>query len=291
MKAGRTSRTAVGVAALRAVETRLPAGERLFEDPYAADFLPAWLAWLLRRPRLVNAIMKRRERQIPGIRAMLLCRTRCLDDMLADAIAAGAEQVVILGAGFDSRGYRIDGVQRTRVYEVDHPPTQALKAERLRRCGQAIPSNVTLVPVDFETDDLETKLTGAGFRSDAKTFFIWEGVTQYITAEAVNNTLRFVSKSAAGSTIAFTYIRQDVVDGTGVSEVFRKLLRRGETSGEPWIFGIDPAEIEAFLSERGLELVEEVDAPEHRRRYLEPLGRNEAVGDIERVAVARVPKT
>ena len=281
----------MGVAALRVLETRLPADERLFGDAYAADFVPAWLMCLLRRPRVVNAIMKRRERLVPGIRTMLLCRTRCLDDMLAAAIADGVDQVVILGAGFDSRGYRIDGVERTQVYEVDHPPTQALKLERLRQRGRAIPSNVTFVPVDFETDDLETTLTEAGFRLDLKTFFIWEGVTQYITAEAVNNTLRFVAKSAAGSTIAFTYIRQDVVDGTGVSEAFRKLLRRGETSGEPWIFGIAPAALEAFLRERGLELVEEVDAPEHRRRYLEPLGRAEPVGDIERIAVAQVPNT
>jgi methyltransferase (TIGR00027 family) len=281
----------MGVAVLRAVETRLPANERLFEDPYASDFVPALLMWFLGHRRVVNAIMNWRERQIPGIRMMLLCRTRCLDDLMTDAIAAGVDQVVILGAGFDSRGFRIDGVEQTRIYEVDHPPTQALKTERLRRRGRAIPSNLRFVPVNFDTDDLESKLAEAGFRFNLKTFFIWEGVTQYITAEAVNNTLHFVSRCAVGSTIAFTYVRQDVVDGTGVSEAFKKLLRQAESFGEPWIFGIDPAAIETFLRERGLELVEEVDSPEHRRRYLEPLGRIGAVSDIEPIAVARVPNS
>jgi O-methyltransferase involved in polyketide biosynthesis len=114
-------------------------------------------------------------------------------------------------------------------------------------------------------------------------------VTQYITAEAVNDTLEFVSRAyGAGSEIVFTYIRQGIIDGSDRSKTDQRIVAFASRAGSPWIFGIDPAELERYLAARGLDLVEDVGAAEYRERYLTPLGREMSVFEGERAALARV---
>jgi methyltransferase (TIGR00027 family) len=292
MRPGSVSRTALGTAAGRAVESCHSKNDRLFEDPFAREFLPFsyWaIVSLLCLPGIGAALLSMRERQLPGIMGNLLCRTRFIDDVLGDAIRRGFDQLVILGAGLDSRAYRIPGIEKIHVIEVDHPITQEWKKGRLKRIFGVFPSHVTFVPIDFDRQELSVAMQQADFRADARTFFIWEGVTQYITLVAADATLRFISSSAGPENeIVFTYIDGRIIDGSLRSEGSDSLIANLRRHGEPWIFGIAPAGLDAYLAARGFELVEEAGASEYRERYLKPLGRRMNIFEGERVVLARV---
>jgi methyltransferase (TIGR00027 family) len=153
----------------------------------------------------------------------------------------------------------------------------------------APPPHVTFVPINFNAQKIEDALPAAGFRTGAKTFFIWEGVTQYITAEAVDATLGYVSRATAtGSRIAFTYIHRGIVDGSARSEVDEGFVSATRRGGMPWIFGLDPAELAEYLAAQSFALVDRADASEYRARYLDPLGRPMNVYAGERMALAQV---
>jgi len=292
MREGTVSRTALGTAMGRALESARSGGDRLFEDAVAMTLLPARhraLVRLLRVPLLGRALLAMRERRIPGIMGNLLCRTRAIDDRLRTALARGCEQVLILGAGFDSRAFRIVDKEAVAVFEVDHPATQDWKRERSRTDASTLRSRVNLVPVNFETDDLGEALAAAGFRTDVETLVLWEGVTQYLEEAAVDATLRWISSSTApGSEIVFTDILRGLVDGTSRDETTARFLAELEAQGEPWVFGIEPAELASFLADRGLELIEDIGAADYRSRYLNPTGRRMALSEGERIAVAEV---
>ena len=286
------SRTALGTTAGRAIESRRPDSDRLFEDRFAMTFLPRVhqvIVRLMLLPIIGPALLAMRERQIPGIRGNLLCRTRFIDDTFRDALARGCEQIVILGAGFDSRAYRFPGADRVHVFELDHPATQAWKRDRIERTRGELPSHVTFVPIDFEQQELGETLAAAGFRTGRKTFVLWEGVTQYIGAEAVDATFQYMSRAVApGSEIVFTYIHSGLIDGSTQMQGAQKLLVELERHGEPWCFGINPPELSQYLAAHGLELIEDVGAMDYRTRYLDPVGRRMAVFEGERAAVTRV---
>ncbi|HIJ64815.1 MAG TPA: class I SAM-dependent methyltransferase [Candidatus Hydrogenedentes bacterium] len=293
MLPGTVSRTALGTAAGRAIESYRPEKDRLFEDRFAMAFLP--LAYraivrLMRVPVLGAALLAKRERQFPGITGNLLCRTRFIDDAFREAVARGFQQAAILGAGFDSRAYRIPGADRIPVFEIDHPSTQVWKRARLERMHGELPAHVTFVPIDFERQELGEEMAAAGFQTGAKTFVIWEGVTQYIPAEAVDATFRYISRVVApGSRIVFTYIHRGLIDGSVRMEGAQKLLSALKRLGEPWVFGIDPADLSHYLAARGLMLVEDVGAVDYQARYLDPTGRTMRLFEGERVALAEVP--
>jgi methyltransferase (TIGR00027 family) len=230
-----------------------------------------------------------RERRMPGSLGGILCRTRYIDDVLQRSLAGGLDQVVILGAGFDTRAYRIAGMDRVRVFEVDLPGACKAKRSRLESVLGRMPRHVALVGMDFDRQDLGEMLCASGFQTGQRMLFIWEGVTQYITAEAVSHTLEFISRvSGAGSSIVFTYVRRGIIDGTDRPEWMGSFLVLAGKLGSPMIFGLDQAELEPYLLERGLELVEDVGAADYQEHYLRPLGREMNVFDGERAAFARV---
>lgn len=292
MKSDSASFSALAPAAVRAIESYRNKEERLFDDRFAIDLLP--LVWrviikLMRIPSLRNLVLELRERQFPGIIGNLLCRTRFIDDVLLDALNRGIEQLVILGAGFDSRAYRIPGIERILVFEVDHPSPQAQKKARLQKIFGMLPSHVVFVPIDFNRQKLGDALAAANFRTGVKTFFIWEGVTQYITEESVDATFRYVSHAAAaGSAIVFTYIKREIIDGTARSELDQKVVSVAQRFGCPWIFGLNQAELARYLTERGLTLGEDVGALEYKVLYLDPVGRQLKIFEGERVALAHI---
>jgi methyltransferase (TIGR00027 family) len=282
----------MATSATRVVELYRPADERLFDDLLTLRLLPfGWrvflrLAYL---PGLRHVLLALRERRMPGSLGAILCRTRYIDDVLERSLQEGVEQVVILGAGFDTRAYRIDGMDQVRVFEVDLPGTREQKAARVGKVLGAVPENVTLVGIDFDQQKLGDTLITAGFQSGMRTLFIWEGVTQYLTAEAVNDTLGFVSGvSGAGSAIVFTYVRRGIIDGTDRPEWYGRLLSFARRVGSPFKFGLEPDELRPYLADRGLTLVDEVGAAEYRERYLRPIGREMCVLEAERVAFAEV---
>lgn len=233
--------------------------------------------------------MSLRERRMPGTLGGILCRTRYIDDVLKRSLEEGIEQVVILGAGFDSRAYRIAGMNQVQVFEVDLPGTRKLKQIRIEKVLGAVPENVTLIGMNFDQENLDDILRASGFQNGKRTLFIWEGVTQYISAEAVNNTLEFVSGvSGVGSAIVFTYVLRGIIDGTARPEWFRPFLSFAKKVGSPFIFGLDQVELEQYLCERGLKLIDDVGAAEYQDLYLKHLGREMNVFEGERVASAEV---
>ncbi len=284
--------SALAPAALRVIESYRPVEERLFDDRFAIGFLtPVWLIFvkLMRLSGLRSVVFGMRERMTPGVIGNLVCRTRFIDDALQDALKEGIKQVVILGAGFDSRAYRVRGIEQTSVFEVDHPAAQTRKKTRLQQLLGTLPSHVTFVPIDFDQQALEDVMAATTFCTGTQTFFIWEGVTQYITAEAVDATFRYVCQAAAAeSKVLFTYIHRGIIDGSTRSAADQKLVSAAQRFGMPWVFGLDPAELARYLAERGLKLIEDVGALDYQARYLEPIGRKMNVFEVERVALAHI---
>ncbi|WP_322768030.1 SAM-dependent methyltransferase [Frankia sp. Cr1] len=288
----RSSRTAEHVALFRALESRR-GGARLFVDPYAIRFLRSryrFIARLAELPLLSGAVPGYIDRRwTSGPRSSAVVRTRLIDDLLGDAVAAGTRQVLLLGAGYDSRAYRIPALAALTVFEVDHPATQAGKRRQIhRRIPPKSYAHVRFVPADFERGDVDAALRQAGFITD-RTAVIWEGVTEYLTAETVDATLRWLTiATAAGSHIIFTYVDRGALDNTGGFDGAAEWLATVRGAGEPWKFGLDPSELPGYLAERGMTLISDQSARDAAVRYLEPLGRHEPTAGFYRIAVAQV---
>ena len=191
MKDGRASWTAQLVTFFRAINDGLPESERVCHDPLAHEFLN-W-SWRLVGGSPVRSRVARRYVETHSQAATytyIIARTRFIDELLADQIERGLAQLVLMGAGFDTRAYRFgELVGRVKVFEVDHPSTQELKVKRLERAFGAVPDHVVYVPVDFESELVEQKLLREGYDPGSRTFFIWEGVVSYLTPCAVDEML------------------------------------------------------------------------------------------------------
>ncbi|QWF84155.1 SAM-dependent methyltransferase [Amycolatopsis sp. CA-230715] len=280
------ARTALGPMVIVAVEQYEDVS--LLRDPVAARLLPSSgraavraARWPVVRRMLVGAT----ERRIPGLWASMVCRKRFIDDAV-EAARERVEAVVILGAGFDTRAYRLPALANVPVFEVDLPANIERKRARLTALHGGVPAGVTLVPVDFETQDLAGRLAGHGYRPRARTFFVWEAVTQYLTEAGVRATFAFLSGAPRGSELVFTYVRQDFLDGTalyGAESAYREFVVRRPL----WRFGMAPEAVPGFLAEYGWDEVDQVGAREFTDRYLVPAGRAMAVSEIERAVLAR----
>jgi methyltransferase (TIGR00027 family) len=284
-----SSRTAALVTLYRAIESSRPAATRLFDDPFAPLFLELRFRTALGLSRLpvIGAAIPWSlvDGHWAGPRGTVAVRTKYIDDCLVDALRHGAKQVVILGAGFDCRAYRIREITQSRVFEVDHPATQVTKKRRLR----TLRSYVTYVPIDFTAGALDAVMRAAGYRLDVTTFFICEGVTHYLPAETIDAAFRYVGRSAAGSELVFTYIHRGMLDGSAQFAGADNTLATVRRAGEPYTFGFEPADLPSYLAARNLALVEDVGADTYRERYLTPRGRGaEPLSEYQRAALAKV---
>jgi methyltransferase (TIGR00027 family) len=257
VRTGRPSRTACQNALFRALETRRPAGERVADDTYAVGFLtPEFrvVAELARVPALRRSTEAYIDRRWPCARGGVVARTRLLDDTISDT-APEVEQVLILGAGFDSRPYRLQELRDKTVFEVDHPDTQALKRRALARHGATTTPNVHLVPVDFARDDVASRLASSGFETGLQTLVLWEGTTNYLDDDAVGETFAFIAGAVApGSPVLFTYVHAGMLDGTLAFAGAPTTMRAVQKVGEPMTFGFDPNNVPGYLAERGFGL-------------------------------------
>lgn len=282
------TRFAMTLALLRAMEAYRPEQERLFDDRFSRGFLPGWwVIYLL--PGLRNAHMISIESSAPGFIGGLYGRTAYIDQCLCAALERGCGQVVILGAGFDARAYRIPGIQEKRVFELDLPEAQHTKQARLVKVLGALPAHVTFVPIDFDRQELDGALTEAGWRAGLRSFFIWEGVTQYIQPAAVERTLATIgSMASSGSELVFTYAPRGVVDGTKRTRADQKIVSGANQIGMPWVTGLAPEELGDYLREKGFDLIEQVGAAEYQTRFIKPRQRYLKVFKTERTALAAV---
>lgn len=290
MHATEHSRTAEFMAAFRALETARSSKARLFDDPWAIGFLrPALrlLAQLARLPFVGGLLTRFLDWRWPGARSSGVARTRYIDEALIRALDEGVEQVVLLGAGFDCRAYRLRQMAKVHVFEVDHPNTSAMKQAHVRKHLGRLPSHVSFVAIDFNRESLGEVLEQSGIDLTKPVFFLWEGVTQYLSAEAVDATLRYAATAAPGSEILFTYVDEKVLkpkpDFAGIAAITRAV----NEAAEPWIFGFDPSKLPRYLEDRGLKLVSDLGASEYRALYMDPRRRLRGY-EFYRIALAEV---
>ncbi|WP_338037361.1 class I SAM-dependent methyltransferase [Methanosarcina spelaei] len=190
----------------------------------------------------------------------------------------GLEQLVILGAGYDTRAYRIEGLRKLKIFEVDHPDTQSTKMERLKKAFGSLPDHVVFVSTDFETETLGQRLLNSGFDKSKKTLFIMEGLVMYLPPESIDDTLFFIVKnSGKGSTILFDYYPESVVDGTCELELGKNIRKFMIQQGEPLKFGIKEGMVETFLAERGFSRVQNVTAEEYKKMYFHGVNKDREV--------------
>ncbi len=284
MKKQQSSLTAEGIAYIRAMEASRPAGERVCDDPLARHFVSPLMLTL---GKLFYGI---KQKSAPGVSEYMVGRCRYIDDYLQSCLAEGLEQLVILGAGFDSRAYRFAALKgQVRAFEVDHPATQQAKLERLRRIFGCVPEHVVYVPVDFLRETLEARLPESGYDPQRKTLFIWEGVTQYLSPEAVDSTLAFVARhSAPGSAIIFDYITREALDAEHARPEVATMRRAQRISGEGLTFGIPEGTIEGFLTRRGYCDVVNATHEDLKRAYFTGVNANRPVAPVSAIVHARV---
>jgi methyltransferase (TIGR00027 family) len=252
------SRTALRVAMRRAAHQILDY-PKVLDDPIAIPILPAEGERRLREE--AGAWQTPSER---ALRAFMVARSRYAEDRLAAAIKRGATQYVVLGAGLDTYAYR-SPAPALRVFEVDHPATQAWKRERLQAGGIAIPPGVQFVPVDFERQTLHTVLAEAGFDAQAVSFFSWLGVIQYLTRDAAMSTLRWIA--GCGNGVVFDYSVPRASLGPIEQIALDTLVERVARAGEPFRLFFDPAELVSVLREIGFREIEDLGPAEINGRY------------------------
>jgi len=286
------SSTAYGAAFLRATENLLPEDKRFFEDPYSEKILPPvyrYFVIIMRPPKIWNFLMNMREKLTPGVVGGILCRTRYIDDLLINAIKEGVGTVVNLGAGMDTRAFRIPGIENIQYFELDSPELLKVKSSNINKKIGELPSNVSFVPIDFNSQDIGEELKKAGYTLSSKTLFIWEGVTQYISKEAVDNTIKYVAQASTGSKIVFTYVLESFINGSHIPDGLNSLYKFALKKKNPlWFCGFNPAEMHEYLSKFSLSLIEDVGHEEFLERYIKPKGRDLTVMEIERTVLAEV---
>lgn len=261
-------------------------------DDLARIFLPAFARGILRVPALRRFFVSRIAP--PGIYEYVLARTKLLDEHFVRALENGVPQIVVLGAGMDTRALRFAGRNRgVAVFELDLPATQGPKREILARKGVPLPEGLVFVSIDFNRENLSDVLSSAGFRADRTSLFLWEGVTMYLEEAAIDATLGFLRDTAAGTRVVFDYVYGSVLRGERRYYGEAAIHRRVAKAGEGWTFGIEEGEIERFLSDRGFCLDEHHAPADLEREYL-TADDGRVVGRINgthAIAVASVDRT
>lgn len=270
---GLPSRTAILTAAGRALGSREPDASVRNPDWLAHRLVgPDELALIAEHP-LGNALNREfqdamADPEVFGFTWLMLVRTRCIDDLMVRAFDRGAAQLVILGAGFDSRAHRFrEMLQGAVVYEIDHPATQQLKRRRAEAALGSAAANVIYVPVDFTRESLSGALRGAGFDASRTTCFIAEGLSMYVPEEAMKETLRAIGGLAIGTTLILEYVNRGGLDV--LVKYPSGMIKNAIDWGEPFLFGVPDGQDREYFRALGLELGEalKIGSPDSVRRY------------------------
>ena len=282
-----SARTGSGPTFMVAVEQGFPSERRIIDDPLALPILPLSLRAFARAlgPAFARDWMVRTvEKRAPGIWSGLLCRKRYIDDAISGAVSR-LDAVVNLGAGFDTRAYRLPDLREMPIWEVDLAVNIDPKRARLRKMFGEVPRHVCLVSIDFDRETPGEALAAHGWSPGMRTFFILEGVTQYLTGEGIRSTFGLLATAAAGSRVAFTYILEDFIAGRKLHRQ-RALYDEWVVKKRGWLFGLDTEAVPAFLDPYGWGVVENVSNEELAARYVEPTGRLLATTTLERLVYA-----
>jgi methyltransferase (TIGR00027 family) len=281
------SRTALGTAICRLIEQYQPEATRLFDDPVVKWFVGVPIRVMMQFASMRNFTIKRTDAVAQGIYGTQICRTRYIDDAVRAALAQGIRQLVLLGAGFDTRPYRLAGMESVSVFEVDLPLVQNDKKKKIQNYLGRLPANVAFIPIDFDTQTLEAVFAGTAFDPSRRAVFVWEGVTQYISEEAVRQTLAFVGKSTSGSILVFTYVLKSIIDRCSSIPRANHMLDVVAKQA-PWVFGLEPSDVPEFLKSFHLAQIADIGNADYQEKYLEPLERKLVVFEGERIVHAVV---
>ena len=258
MKPDESSRTALMVARQRAAHQLLDHGS-ILHDPFALKILGESQEDVL---QFANA------HPVASLgRLFTAARSRIAEDALAKAVERGMRQIVILGAGLDTFALRNPhAAQQTCIYEVDHPATQAVKRERLAQAQIQPPPRLVFVPVDFEQDDLEEKLAGAGFQQNSPAFFTWLGVVPYLTQDAIDRTLDYIA-SIPDSEVVFDYMEPPEAFSAELRQLEKMRAEQLKKMDERSVCRFEPAAIAAILHSHGFRAVEDISFQQIALRF------------------------
>jgi methyltransferase (TIGR00027 family) len=266
------SETALFAALRRNIAHKDYQNKKFGPDEFAEYFLPPHFRFFLKFQKIRINTKNKLNAYLPGLNEYMIARTAYFDKLFVEALNNKIPQIVLLGAGYDSRAYRFaKSNQSTKVFELDIAPTQKRKLECLKKARIDIPEQVTFAQINFNQEALKDVLQKAGYKNDQKTLFIWEGVSYYLVAEAVYATLEFVSQSShRESAIAFDYTisvsEENIKDYFGVQE-FAQTMKEHHAS-EALLFSIDEGDTETFFRKRGLKIIEHLDNEEIERTFL-----------------------
>ncbi len=258
VETGRPSKTALRVAIRRAAH-QLADPPPVLDDPIAIRLIG---------PGFARDLDRAMEKVARDFRAFMAARSRFVEDKLAQAVAEGVTQYVVLGAGLDTFAYR-NPLPSLRVFEVDFPATQAWKRELLARAGIAIPESLTFVALDFEHQVLANGLTGAGFKEYMVAYFGWLGVVPYLTLDAFRATLRDVARLPEGTAITFDFAFPPETLTPKRRAIFDRLAERVSAAGEPFRLFFTEAQLGVELAELGFRRMEFVNTDRLNQLYFQ----------------------
>jgi len=259
------SKTALMAALHRAIANKEFGSHRLGSDNLAEYFLPSHYKFFIRFKKIRANSKNKLNKVLPGMHEYVIARTAFFDSLFIEALNNRIPQIVLLGAGYDSRAYRFAKLNTdTKIFELDIATTQNRKMKSLIKARIDIPKNVELVPIDFNNESLNNVLEKAGYNRHERTLFLWEGVVYYLDPESVDATLEFVNRSSRhGSIIALDYLissSESNRDEYGNKEFFQAMKKHH--ANERLMFSIDEGEAESFFGQRGLKMIDHWDNEE-----------------------------
>jgi methyltransferase (TIGR00027 family) len=257
MKPGRISMTARGVASRRAAHQVLDDDPKVLADPIAVPLLGA---------EFFADPERHADPRSRAFRAWMVARSRFTEDNLAEAVASGVDQYVLLGAGLDTLAYR-NPFPQLRVFEVDVPAMQEWKREMLKAASIAEPGNLTFIPLDFEHQTLASALDEAGLDKTRPVFFSWLGVIPYLTLSAFRSTLDLIAAMPAGSGVAFDYSLAYEELSPRLIPAAKALAARVAAAGEPFQLFFRSEQMENELHSAGFGRIEQMDSMDLNERY------------------------
>jgi len=265
------SETALMGALHRAIAYKENGSQRLGSDNLAEYFLPSHFKFFIGFKKIRANSKKKLNKVLPGMHEYVIARTAFFDSLFIEALNNRVPQIVLLGAGYDSRAYRFAKLNTdTKIFELDIATTQNRKMKSLIKARIDIPKNVELVPIDFNNESLHNVLNKAGYSEHARTLFLWEGVVYYLDPESVDATLDFVNCSSRhGSIIALDYLvssSESNMDAYGNREFFQAMNKHH--ANEKLMFSIGKGEAESFFGQRGLKMIDHWDNEEIERTLL-----------------------
>lgn len=257
MKPGRISMTARGVASRRAAHQILDDDPKVLDDPIAVPLLGS---------EFFADPERHADPRSRAFRAWMVARSRFTEDCLAEAVASGVDQYVLLGAGLDTFAYR-NPFPALRVFEVDVPAMQSWKREMLKAASIAEPANLTFIPLDFEHQTLASALDEVGLDKARPVFFSWLGVIPYLTLSAFRSTLDLIAAMPAGSGVAFDYSLAYEELSPGLIPAAKALAARVAAAGEPFQLFFRSEQMENELHSAGFQRVQQLDSMDLNARY------------------------